>query len=637
MNVLLVDDSLTVRMDLSEAFEESGFHVRPCTNLGQAREAMGRQHWDVIVLDVILPDGDGIELLGEVREGLRQSVVMLLSSESEVRSRIRGLHAGADEYVGKPYDRDYVVDRARQLVEARNPKDNQDKPLVLLIDDSSTVRRTYQRALEENAYRVLTAATGEEGLRLAALYRPAALIVDGNLPGIDGCTVIRRLRLDSALRATPCILLTGSGTSESDALEAGADAFLQKEERHETVLARLAAVVRGAGVSAQLTASLLGPKKILMVEHRPEHLQALSRALSGEGYDLITAQSGAEGLELLAVQPVDCILLSASELELCQRVKETPGMRDIPLVIITDREDAVTTVDCLAAGADDTIVRSLDVDLLRARLRAQLRRRQLESERRRYQQEMLQKELEVAQARAASELAEARAVLIAQLEDKNRELEAFSYSVSHDLRAPLRAIMGFSAALERDCGETIGDKGKFYLDRVIKSGERMSLLIDDLLALASISTAHLDLRRCNLSEMARQVLDDLRAAHPDRAVEVEVEPNLEARADSRLLKILLENLLGNAWKYTGQRPDARIQFDRPAPNQFCIRDNGAGFDMASAEKLFAPFQRLHSASEFEGTGVGLATVQRVVSRHGGKIWAEATPGQGAAFFFRLEG
>ncbi|MBN9416666.1 hypothetical protein ABS71_21725 [bacterium SCN 62-11] len=636
MNVLLVDDSLTVRMDLSEAFEESGFTVRPCANLFQAREAMSRQHWDVIVLDVILPDGDGIELLGEVREGLQQSVVMLLSSEAEVRSRIRGLLNGADEYVGKPYDRDYVVDRARQLVGARNPEENQDKPLILLIDDSSTVRRTYQRALEDQDYRVLTAGSGEEGLRLAALYRPAALIVDGNLPGIDGCTVIRRLRLDSALRATPCILLTGSGTSEGLALEAGADAFLQKNESQETVLARLAAVVRGAGVSAQLTASLLGPKKVLMVEQKPEYMQALSRALSGEGYDLIAAHSGQEGLELLAVQPVDCILVSASELELCHKVKETQGLREIPLVIITDREDATTTVECLAAGADDTIVRSLDVELLRARLRAQLRRRQLESERRRYQQEMLQKELEVAQARAASELAEARAVLIGQLEEKNRELEAFSYSVSHDLRAPLRAILGFSAALERDCSETIGDKGKFYLDRVLKAGERMNLLIDDMLALASISTAHLDLRRCNVSEMAQQVVEDLRVAQPERQVEVVVETGLEARADVRLLKILLENLLGNAWKYTGQRPDARIEFSRAEAGPFCVRDNGAGFDMASAEKLFAPFQRLHSAAEFEGTGVGLATVQRVVSRHGGKIWAEAAPGQGAAFYFRLE-
>ncbi|MBS2033469.1 response regulator [bacterium] len=635
MNVLLVDDSLTVRMDLGEAFEESGFTVRPCANLSQAREAIRRQHWDVIVLDVLLPDGDGVELLGEVRQGLAETVVMLLSTEAEVRSRVRGLRTGADEYVGKPYDRDYVVDRARQLVAARSPEASSQQPLVLLIDDSSTVRRTYQRALLDHNYRVLTAASGEEGLRLAALYRPDALVVDGNLPGIDGCTVIRRLRLDSALRATPCLLLTGSGTPEGQALEAGADAFLLKDEEMQTVMARLAAVVRGAGSTAQLTSSLLGPKKVLMIDRDPADLNALGQALAGEGYDLIAAHSGQEGLELLSLQAVDCILLSADELDLCQKVKDTPGIREIPLVILTEREDAATTVACLAAGADDTIVRSQNLELLRARLRAQLRRRQLESERRRYQQELLHRELEAAQALAASQLAEARAVLIAQLEDKNRELEAFSYSVSHDLRAPLRAIVGFSAALERDCSESLGEKGQFYLSRVLKAGERMGLLIDDLLALANISTTSLELRLCGLSEMATQVVEDLRATQPERPVEVFIQEGLEVRADPRLLKILLENLLGNAWKYTGQQSQPRISLTCLEPGLFVVRDNGAGFDMASAGQLFAPFQRLHASSEFEGTGIGLATVQRIISRHSGKIWAEAAKGQGAAFFFSL--
>lgn len=631
MNVLLVDDSLTVRMDLSEAFEESGFEVRPCGNLSQAREALGRQHWDVIVLDVILPDGDGIELLAEVRAQLCDSVVLLLSTESEVKARIRGLRTGADEYVGKPYDRDYVVDRARQLVEARNPKNRDEKPLILLVDDSSTVRKTYQRALEEHGYRVLTAVSGEEGLRLTALYRPAALIVDGNLPGIDGCTVIRRVRLDGALRAIPCLLLTGSGTSEQQSLEAGADAFLSKEEDLATILARLAAVIRGVGETAEMTTSLLGPKKLLMVNQQAN----LVEALKGEGYDLISAHSGDEGLELLSVQRVDCILLTTTELDLCRRIKDTPGLRDIPLMVVTEREEAETTVDCLAAGADDTIVRSSDLQLLRARLRAQLRRRQLESERRLVQQALLQKELDAAQRQAASQLAEARAVLIAQLEEKNRELEAFSYSVSHDLRAPLRAILGFSSAMDRECAETIGEKGNFFLSRILKAGERMNLLIDDMLALASISTAYLDLRNCDLSELCRQIVDDLRAAHPDRQVDVQASEGLKAVADPRLLKILLENLVGNAWKFTGHTEAARIEISSPSPGLFVIRDNGAGFDMAAAEKLFAPFQRLHSASQFEGTGVGLATVQRVVSRHGGKIWAESSPDQGAAFFFQL--
>ncbi|MBX3170533.1 MAG: response regulator [Candidatus Eremiobacteraeota bacterium] len=625
MNVLLVDDSLTVRMDLSEAFEESGFEVRLCSDLGQAREALGRQHWDVIVLDVILPDGDGIDLLAEVRADLKESVVLLLSTETEVKSRVRGLRTGADEYVGKPYDRDYVVDRARQLVEARYPKTRDQRPLILLIDDSATARKTYKQALEEQRYRVLTAVTGEEGLRLTALYRPAALIVDGHLPGIDGCTVIRQLRLDEALRAIPCLLLTGSEISEQQSLEAGADAFLRKDDDLETVLARVGAAIRGVGEAGEITPSLLGPKRLLMINQQRNLLEALA----GDGYDLIPARTPQEGLELLGLQRVDCILLTTAELELCRHIKASDLMRDIPLMVVTEREEAETTVACLAAGADDTIVRNSDLQLLRARLRAQLRRRQLESERRRVQQ------LEVAQRQAASQLAEARAVLIRQLEEKNRELEAFSYSVSHDLRAPLRAILGFSTTLQKDCAQAIGEKGNLLLSRILKSGQRMNLLIDDMLALARISTASLELRKCDLSDLCRQIVDDLRAAHPERHVEVIVENSLETVADLRMLKILLENLIGNAWKFTSRNPAARIEISSPSPELFLIRDNGAGFDLQSAEKLFTPFQRFHPSSQFEGTGVGLATVHRVISRHGGNIWAESNPDQGATFFFQL--
>jgi len=625
VNVLLVDDSLTVRMDLSEAFEESGFEVRLCSDLSQAREALGGKHWDVIVLDVLLPDGDGIELLAEVRTELKESVVLLLSSETEVRSRVRGLTSGADEYVGKPYDREYLVDRARQLVEARHPRTRDERPLILLVDDSATARRHYKQALEEQRYRVLTASSGEEGLRLTALYRPAALIVDGQLPGIDGCTVIRQLRLDEALRATPCLLLTGSELSEQQSLEAGADAFLRKDDDLETVLARVGAAIRGAGEVGEITPSLLGPKRLLMVNQE----RRLFNALACDGYDLIPARTAQESLELLAFQRVDCILLTTAELELCRHIKASDDLRDIPLMVVTERDEPETTVACLAEGADDTITRNSDLQLLRARLRAQLRRSQLEGERRRIQK------LEAAQRDAASQLAEARALLIRQLEEKNRELEAFSYSVSHDLRAPLRAILGFSSALQKDCAEAIGEKGNFLISRILKSGERMNLLIDDMLALARISTASLELLDCDLSDLCRHILDDLRAAHPERHVEVAIENSLQTRADPRMLKILLENLIGNAWKFTSRNPGARIEISSPSPDLFLVRDNGAGFDLQAAGKLFAPFQRFHPSSQFEGTGVGLATVHRVVSRHGGNIWAESNPDHGAAFFFQL--
>jgi signal transduction histidine kinase len=226
-----------------------------------------------------------------------------------------------------------------------------------------------------------------------------------------------------------------------------------------------------------------------------------------------------------------------------------------------------------------------------------------------------------------------------ELEQANRELEAFSYSVSHDLRAPLRAIDGFSKLLLEEYGPSLTEGASEYLARVRTATQRMSTLIDDLLHLSRITRAQLERRKVDLSGIARAVLDTLRTRDPARAVEVSVADGLAAEADPQLTKVLLENLLENAWKFTSKRRDARILFGvegGPEP-VFFVRDNGAGFDMRYASKLFAPFQRLHKVSEFEGTGIGLATVHRIVTRHGGRIWATSEIEKGATFFFTLGG
>jgi len=222
-----------------------------------------------------------------------------------------------------------------------------------------------------------------------------------------------------------------------------------------------------------------------------------------------------------------------------------------------------------------------------------------------------------------------------QLESANQDLEAFSYSVSHDLRAPLRGIDGFSEALLADCGAQLDASGRHYLSRIRLAAQRMGQLIDDLLALSRIGRSDLNLEMVDLSSLAGQVLEELALAHPERRVARAVQPALRLWADPRLLRVMLENLLGNAWKFTARRPDARIEVGGPdlpgGVRGFFIRDNGAGFDLAHAGKLFQPFQRLHAANDFEGTGIGLAIVARVVGRHGGRIWADAEPGQGATF------
>jgi light-regulated signal transduction histidine kinase (bacteriophytochrome) len=198
---------------------------------------------------------------------------------------------------------------------------------------------------------------------------------------------------------------------------------------------------------------------------------------------------------------------------------------------------------------------------------------------------------------------------------------------------------GFSQALLEDYGDRLDTQGKEYLDRVRKASQRMGQLIDDLLKLSRITRAEMHMEEVDLSALAAEITDECRRTEPDRSVEVSIKPGMKARVDARLVRILLTNLIGNAWKFTGKTIKARIEFGveveegRPV---FHVRDNGAGFDMTYADKLFGAFQRLHGANEFEGTGIGLATSQRIVHRHGGRIWAEGETGRGATFRFQFE-
>ena len=225
-----------------------------------------------------------------------------------------------------------------------------------------------------------------------------------------------------------------------------------------------------------------------------------------------------------------------------------------------------------------------------------------------------------------------------RLEAAYRELESFSYSVSHDLRAPLRTISAFTQALADDLKFQLDDKARDHLRRVLAAAARMSDLIDALLELSSISRASLGRHKIDLTAMATGIVDELRRRDVTRKLAADIAPEMWVDADGRLLRIMLENLIGNAWKFTTNvaQPKVTIGVEhREDERVFFIQDNGAGFDMAFADRLFTPFQRLHSAREFAGTGIGLATVRRIIDRHGGRIWAESEPGKGATFFFTL--
>jgi light-regulated signal transduction histidine kinase (bacteriophytochrome) len=219
------------------------------------------------------------------------------------------------------------------------------------------------------------------------------------------------------------------------------------------------------------------------------------------------------------------------------------------------------------------------------------------------------------------------------------ERESFLYTVSHDLRAPIRVIEGFTRILKEDYGASLDRIGNDHLDRVLGASARMTCMIDALLSLSRLTTRSLQCEAIDLTALADQVMDELRRQAPERQAEITIQPGMTAQGDPTLLRTVLDNLLGNAWKYSARRDVTRIQFsaatDAGGSSVYRLSDNGAGFDMRFAERLFAPFQRLHSASEFAGTGVGLASVRRIVRRHGGDIWAEAEVDRGATFCFTL--
>jgi len=241
-------------------------------------------------------------------------------------------------------------------------------------------------------------------------------------------------------------------------------------------------------------------------------------------------------------------------------------------------------------------------------------------------------------AETANRMAKQIQTLMAALKATNQELESFSYSVAHDLRAPLRAATGFSRALLEDYSSILPEDARGMVNHISTASKKMRDLIDGLLNLSQVTRGEMLVETVDLSAIAQDILQTLRQGDPARKIETTVEPGLLACGDSRLLRVVLANLIGNAWKFTGKTPDPKIEVGRIEENGnavFFVRDNGAGFDMNYSEKLFNAFQRLHSDSEFEGNGIGLATVQRIIHRHHGKIWARSEPGKGATFFFYL--
>jgi signal transduction histidine kinase len=402
---------------------------------------------------------------------------------------------------------------------------------------------------------------------------------------------------------------------------------------------------------------------ILLVDDHPENLLALGAILDAPSYNLVKAVSGEEALKSLLYHDFAVILMDVQMpgmdgFETASIVRSRKRSRHTPIIFLTAIDKSEHRVIAgYELGAVDYLFKPVVPEILQSKVAVfvELFRKTEQIQKQATQLAMANQQLaeEITQRRQAEEKInklnqdlEQRAL---DLEITNQELRAFNYAASHDLSACLNRIAGFSEALLEDYADNLDAQGKKYLQSVQTASQRMRELMNALLRLSMMTHWELQYEPVDLSALAQEIVAQLKQAEPQRQVEISIMPQVVAQGDRELLKILLENLLSNAWKYTSKKTNAQIQFgqcslEAETPKLlFCplnasvyfVRDNGAGFDGLYANQLFSPFYRLHAANEFAGTGIGLATVQRIVHRHGGQIWAEGAVGQGATFYFAL--
>ncbi len=573
VRILVVEDSPTQAEQLQHILERHGYRVSVAANGKQALAQIDQQRPTLVISDIMMPEMDGYELCRRIKsqEELKDIPVILLTSLSDPADIIRGLLCAADNFIVKPYDETYLLSRIEYI----------------LINRELRKHETSQLGVEIFFAGQKHSITSDRLQILDLLFSTYETAVQKNL---------ELIKAQEALKAL------------NEQLER------KVEERTAALTAEIAERTR---IEKELRES--EQRYRLLFERNPNSMWV---------FDVQT-------LQFLAVNEAAIHHYGYSREEfLSMTIKDIRPPEEIPR-LLEDIAQKHTGLDIAGQWKHkkkngiiiDVEITSHELDYAGREAKIVLAHDITERKRAEEEREQLNRELE----RRVQERT-------AELEAANKELEAFSYSVSHDLRAPLRGIDGFSQALLEDYSAKLDERAKDYLLRVRAATQRMALLIDDMLTLSRVTRSEMHRVDVGLSTIVSSLVEELKKSDERRTVEFVIQPNLRDRADRALIQIVLQNLLDNAWKFTAKRTRARIEFGMTLRDQtrvYFVRDNGVGFDMAYAEKLFAPFQRLHSMKEFPGTGIGLATVQRIIHRHGGTVWAEAEPEKGATFYFSL--
>jgi signal transduction histidine kinase/DNA-binding response OmpR family regulator len=550
---------------------------------------------------------------------------------------------------------------------------------ILVVEDSPTQAEALRYVLEEHNFRVFVAGNGEEALRMIRQNRPIVVVSDILMPKMDGYELCKQIKLDENLKQIPVILLTALSDAKDvvKGLEVGADNFITKPFDEKYLISQIQHLLENplpkVSEKAQDATIFFAGQKYLITSDR---LQILNLLLSTYGTAVQKNQElGRVQAKLIKLnEDLEERVQKRTEQVLSERLRLYNVLETLPTMIrlltpdyhvafanraFRERFGESAGRHCyeycfgntgpcefcesyrvLATGkphhwefttqGGKAVIDAYDFPFIDADGSSMILEMDIDVTERKQAEAALQNINVVLEQRVAERTAE--------LETANKELEAFSYSVSHDLRAPLRGIDGFSQVLLEDYAGKLDDTGKDYLKRIVSSCQLMARLIDDILTISRISRAKITKQTVNLSQLAVEVEQELKRLQPERRVEFKIAPGLEARGDKDLLKLVFDNLLGNAFKFTANCPEPAIEFGTTridGEQVYFMKDNGAGFNMAYVDKLFKPFQRLHSEEEFPGTGIGLASVQRIINRHGGRVWAEGQKDKGAVFYFTL--